>query len=260
MLQRTLNDCGLPELVETRLHPEDIVTCVDGTELKLKDAFTDVEGNYYTNEDDVFDAHVQFVEDILNNVAKQVEEYTQSEDYAEAYLCILGEGCYKEKLVEYITDNTDCSAELAESISEFIDEDDITFDIEFKYQYSEWGSYDGPGLCLDSFGIGEYEEQVDIDSVPTLKALHELGVLDDILDKVNCDAYVSRDRSRVKDEDTGTYVYKGRDTYNPYNREHPDLTCYVLCGGSWHFIITPERIDEIFQAALTNVSERYFNA
>ena len=110
-------------------------------------------------------------------------------------------------------------------------------DCDIIYGSNEYARYTGPGMFLDGFDIGEHEEQIEISSVSEFAILHEDDKLNDVLDDVKSDSYVSRQRRREKNEKTGKYEYTGRETYDPYGSEYPDLLTYHCPGGRWDFVV-----------------------
>ena len=134
---------------------------------------------------------------------------------------------------------------------------DASFDCDPVYNSNEWAGYEGDGLCLDSFTIGEYEEQIDVYANPVLKDLHDKGELDDVLDCVNCDLYISRSKLRVKNEKTGHYEYVGRETYDN-GGDYPTLLGYCSPPGQWHFVVDNDRMVELTKEAIVALTT--FNA
>lgn len=125
---------------------------------------------------------------------------------------------------------------------------DASFDCEPEYDRGDWGCYQGDGCCLASYPIGEYEEQIDLACYPELQSLHDKGLLDEVLDDVNCDLYISRNRPRVKNEETGHYEYKGKETYDN-GHGHPCLLGYCEPAGQWHFVVESDRMFELLAEA-----------
>jgi hypothetical protein len=142
---------------------------------------------------------------------------------------------------------------LAQAIMDDIDDSDAC-DVEFGG--NEWGSYDGPGCCLDGFDIGEQEEQVDVNAIPEFAELHACNELDDCLDEYDGDASVCRSRRREKNEETGYYEYVGRETYMPYEHhaKYPTFEFYHSPGGRWDFVVPADRMEELFEDALERLS------
>lgn len=253
--QMTFGDIvGMESVVPPATLPDDDIVCEDGIICKHCDAWYDCKGKAWSNEDMRNDRDAEIVTDLLMDLDKWVTEYTtENDDYADGYECCVSE----------------TSHEWPEYIEEWLDNDDIDYS-EYKdklveyicYELKDWGDWDwhymsneyarwtGGGVCLFSVGIGEHEEQVEVMNYPELAALHKQGRLDDVLDNVNCDVYVSRHCRRVKNEETGYYEDVGRKTYMPYTRdaEHPDLLCYHSPGGAWHAVVDDERIEELVEA------------
>jgi hypothetical protein len=249
-------------LVPTARHKDDIVTCVDGSECRHADAYYDCEGEPHRTDEDKRERDVEIVSDFLDGVGKWAEEYcTGNTDYADSYACIVNESCHNwdDNVREWIEEehgdaygHTDFDDYVDEIVEKVCEEIDGGFDCEPEYGWNEYAGYSGKGCCLDSFDIGEHEEQIEINAHDVLRVLHEEGGLDDVLDEVNCDVCVSRDRRREKNEETGHYEYVGRETYMPYkhNEDHPTLMVYTSISGRWYFVVPSDRMEELVCEAL----------
>lgn len=225
--------------------------------------------------------------DILDNVDKWVTEYTTgNSDYPTGYGHIIQETSHdwQEYLDEWIDNDSTGYADIlieayeageidfdlsdgevgefdhdefitnvlskptADSVKEWVfDHIEGDFDCEPEYAPSEYGRYSGPGCCLASFDIGEHEEQNAISRFPELQNLHDKGILDDVLDDVRSDAYVSRRLSRIKNV--------GRETYDPYGSDYPDIMTYHQPGGQWHFVVPVERMKELIREAVVDLAD-----
>ena len=154
---------------------------------------------------------------------------------------------------EYINDfgNIPSTAKIVEHICEELD---ANFDCEPVNDSDEYATFYGEGCCLGSFAVGEYEEQVEINHCDELCRLHNDGELNDCLDEYNGDGYVSRQRRRVKNKETGNYEYVGEETYDPYGSEYPDITMYTNPGGQWYFVVDNERMHELLHEALIELT------
>jgi hypothetical protein len=246
-------------------HPSDVVECSDGTECSRLEALVDCRGGYHRTEEDRHEADVAIVTEVLDAEAKWCEDYcTENEDYADGYFCIVSEGSHRwdDPVKEWVEDNVDeligpadfdnCDYPVDELVAIICDELDAGYDCEVKYNCDSYGRYYGPGCCLDGFKIEEYETQVDINGRPELEVLHDAGRLDDVLDDVNCDLYISRSCRREKNEETGHYENVGRKTYMPYERdyEYPHFLGYVSISGGWDFVVPNERMEELLCKAI----------
>lgn len=265
-LQRTFGESvGMDALVPTERHGDDPVECSDGTVLPHRDVCYDVKGGAHSSEDDAFDANVTIVSDFLDGVAKRAGEYaTENTDYADGYAHIVDEMSHdwRDRVNEWVCNEL-------ESREGYDDPDDLTdrvadrvyealegsFDSEPEYTSSDYAAYSGSGCCLAQFDIGECEEQIEINAHDVLRDLHDAGVLDDILDHVNCDLYISRSRRRVRNEETGLYECVGRETYDAYGSDHPDLLGYHSPGGQWMFVVSEDRMRELVDSALLALTE-----
>lgn len=256
-MQRTLDNCGLEPIVPIKAHADDDVVCTDGETRKHKDVHYDCRGNAHNNEEDRFEADVQAVEAVLEDVDALVTDYcTGNSDYPDAYFCCVNETSHawptiiKRWIEKHYGDTygrTNFDDRLDEVIKYICEELDAAYDCEPYYQGNEYASYYGKGCCLWATAIGEHEEQIDIDSNPVLKTLHDRGALDDVLDEVKSDVYVSRNKKRVKKD--GKYEEVGRETYG-VNDKYPCLTTSHLPGGAWHFVVDEERMEELITEAL----------
>ncbi len=257
---------GIDPVVPTRRHPDDLVECSDGTVRCHGDVCYDCRGGAHGSEDDRLEAEVTIVSEVLNGVGKWADEYcTENSDYADGYAHMVDELSHDwpERVKEWICDTygdsygytrfDGCIDKLVSSICEALGGG---FDTEAEYDRNEYAGYSGKGCCLASFDIGEHEEQIDVSAHDDLNTLHEEGRLDDILDRVNCDVYVSRHQRREKNETTGRYENVGRETYNPYNRDNPTFEVYTNPGGQWRFVVPAERMKELFVDALADYCKR----
>jgi hypothetical protein len=244
--QRTFGSIvGLEPVVPVGHHPDDIIECSDGTVGARCDAFEDCAGNFHSNAEDRHEADVAIVTDILTKVDQSVCEYaTENTDYADMYVhCVYEDHPHwNDRIKDWILNEyhdyyghgqfDDCLDDLVSEVSqELYDRGDI----EAEYACNEYAAYSGPGCCVASY---EIEEQIEVSAFDEFQALHDQSRLDDVLDDVNCDFYVSRSRRREKNEKTGYYEEVGRPTYQPYagRDRHPDILGYCSPGGQWHFV------------------------
>ncbi|MHC4301010.1 MAG: hypothetical protein ACYS7Y_27360 [Planctomycetota bacterium] len=261
---------GLDPVVAVVPHRNDPVECSDGTIRRHCDVCYDCVDGAHSNDSDRHDAEVTIVTDLLNSIGKWADEYcTENTDYADGYSCLVDDDqiTWKDRTdewvceyVEYQTEfgDRDDLDEIVKSVSDSVFEAlDGSSDCELEYTCNEYSCYDGDGCCLGSWAIGEHEEQIDISNHDELQALHERGALDDILDDVNCDVYVSRRQRREKNEETGYYENVGRETYMPYahNAEYPTFEVYTNPGGQWRFVVSAERMEELVRDALAEFEE-----
>jgi len=256
---------GMDSIVPVGPHHDDVIVCSNGAECSRSEAFYDCRNNPHFTEKDRLDADVEIVTDILTMQDEWVCDYcTNVADYADRYDCIVGEGHHNwpGRIEEWLCDNygdihgrTDFDDRMQDVVEFIYDrlKDYIYF--EPIYDASDYATYYGEGLCLDSFEVGEYENQIDIDYIPELKKLHDSNELDDVLDCVNCDIYIDRSKRRVKNEKTGYYEYIGRETYDPYNSDYPNLMSYHNPGGQWHFIVPMDYMKDTVKDALNHIGK-----
>lgn len=261
-LQKTIDGDWVP----TAPHPDDIVECSDGRVCSRRDALVDCDGGYHSDDEDRHEANVEIVSEFLDGVDKWSEKYhTEDGDYADGASYIVDEVSYDwpGRVEEWIegeygdnyghTNHDDYLDELVKHVCERLDSDDC----ESEYNASEYACYSGDGCCLYSLDIGECEDQIEINKIPALKHLHDCGELDDVLDNINCDAWVRRSYRREKDEETGYYMSVGRETYMPYgDRDDPDLLVGTAPGGQWQYVVPAEKMRELVEEFLADRADR----
>jgi len=220
--------------------------------------FNDCRGNAHGTNEERHDADVAIVEEVLNKVSESVDDYTRNSDYAYDYLHIVEDMSpdWAEAAKDYIRsafegcDNYDDHADLSDQIVDHVHHKlEGSFDSDPEYNPCEYAAYSGPGLCLYQLDIGEYEEQTDISAFKELQTLHDAGILDDILDDVNCTCYVLRQCRREKNDTDGRYEDVGRETYGPTDK-YPCLMTYHCPGGQWMWVVPEKRIDDMIQEAI----------
>lgn len=241
-------------LVDTRDHPEDLVERSDGTSMLRRNAIFDCRGNAYANMDDRHEADVEIVTEILENEDEWVTEYTtKNEDYPDMYCHIVEEN--PENWPPAVTDWLEEIGfdKFTDDIVKLICKDmQGASDCETIYEGSDFDAYYGSGCVLDSFAIGEYENQMDFSAYTELQTLHDQDRLNDILDNINCDVHVSRSKKRVRNEQTGYYEEVGRDTYNSHGSDYLNLLTYHMPGGRWHYVVSDSRMRELLAQAIVS--------
>lgn len=265
---------GMEPIVPTRLHPDDLVDCEDRVRIPYCHVHTDCRGRFWSDPNLRDEADVTIVEEVLTGVDEWVTEYcTENTDYADGYAHIVDELSHDwksrvEEWVEY--DNSDYADiiedaynageldfDLSDGEGGEYDSDEYirnvlckphadrvaqwvyealkgSFDSEPEYSRNEYSAYDGPGCCLASFDIGEYEEQLEVSAFPEFKELHDEGRLRDILNRTNCDAYV-----RLSD-----WSLRG---------DHPCFETYHSPGGQWHWVVSGERMEDLVREAIVDL-------
>lgn len=267
MMQRTFGPIvGLDPMVPVGPHPDDNVICSDGTDCKRSEAFIDCQGDPHSNDEDRIEQDVAIVTDILGKEDEWVTEYcTENDDYTSAYDCIVDEDRHTHAghVEQWLRDKygdisgyTKFDDNMKELVDAVVEEIDGPFNCDiYEYDSSDYNCYSGSGCCLCSIEIGEYENQIDFDRHPALQVLHDKGILDDILDDVNCDVYVNRNRRREKNEKTGYYEPVGRETYGA-DAEYPNILAYHNPGGQWHFIVDAEIMDQCVTEAIITLCRK----
>jgi hypothetical protein len=232
--QRTFGKVvGLPPTVAPHRDP---TPCDD------EETFYDCRGESFSDEDERDDSDVTIVEEILNERVAGCAEYArENDDYTSGYDHIIGEVSHEwadrigEWLDEHCDDWTghskydDHREGLIQSMCvEFED----SWDGEWEYGHNEYAAYSGSGCCIWGFDIGECEEQVGVSDHDEFADLNTHGRLTGILNRTNCDAYLGT----INDNDlSGSY---------------PCFEFYHSPGGRWDFIVSEDKMDELFVAAI----------
>lgn len=263
-------------------HCDDMVECSDGSLIKRSEVWWDCRDNPHSNEADRHESNVAIVTEILDNHATGSEEYCrENEDFAYGYCCLVDEGHYNWPIADWIEstygdiikkeDIKDCinSVEIPESddiiddiisninikdIADRIKERLSSFDCEVIFNHNEYADYGGPGCCLAGFAISEQEEQICVTEIPELNNLHESGILDDVLDEYNGDAYISRYQRREKNPETGYYEPVGRETYDR-GLDRPTFEYYHSPAGRWDFVVPEDTMEEYFKDSIVDFME-----
>lgn len=136
---------------------------------------------------------------------------------------------------------------LVETIKELID-DSSACDLE--YNHNEYNRYEGTGCCLDGVVIGEQEEQIDINSIPEFKALHDSGELNDCLKDYNGDGYIYLPRARVAGKG-----YVGHEHYDHHGSDYPVVTFTHVPDGRWDWVICHDDMVEYMGDAILQLFE-----
>lgn len=202
-----------------------------------------------------FDDNLEKLTEYLDNVGKWTEDYVfDNSDYADSYYCLVTEDSitWRDRIREWVSEEyPHLSEKFADSVWENCEG---KWDSEAEAIRNEYDSYSGKGCCIGSFGIEEYEQQLDFSDQSICTELHESGELDDYLDEYNGDVYPCRAKHRVKNEDTGHYEYVGRELYNPHNHKNATLEVIVGVGGQVRFVIPEERMRELVVETILEVA------
>lgn len=257
MSQRTFGEIvGMEPVVPVSPHVDDIVVTEDGIYAARCDSYADCRGNYHSSDDDRNEADVEIVTEILNNRDEWIREYTTgNDDYADMYAHVMCEdrasvahhirewfddgdivdmvdGLINDGHIELPddTDSWDYAEELVDSLSmnQLSDAmiDDCIDMMGYEYEGSEYAAYFGEGICLGSFAIDEYENQIDLTLSDELLELHDQGKLADIVACVDCECHVNMD-GYSKDA------------------KYPCIYTYHYPGGQWQFIVDYETAYDI---------------
>jgi hypothetical protein len=235
-LQRTLDG----RVVPVGPHRDDIIETEDGEFIRYGDIeYTDCKGRVYSDEEERDEADADIVAEILNAHSEWIDEYVASEDYGGEYVYMVCEDSgykWKDPVSDWLTENTDLDGELFDAVCEGILYKLDEFDLELNYSQNEYYNGHSFAVCVDSFGVGEYESQIDVNGCPEFEELAAEGRLADALGRYNGDLYIN---------------YEGRDLTGRY----PCFYGYGGCG-SWAFGFSEETMKAALCAAIVDYCER----
>jgi hypothetical protein len=236
LMQKTLTG----EFVPVGPHPDDEVVCSDGTVCRRSDALLDCRGGMHSCDEDRCEENANIVAELLDSIYAWTVEHVESDDYGDNYHYLVGESHHNWSYgISEWFDGHWFGRSISNDLRDVI-EDAVGHAIydssnwEMQYDSNEYAAYSGSGCCLDSFGIGEYEEQIDLSCYDELLALHESGDLEDALDEYNGDLYIRRNHERTDDgwKET-TYVHHGDCIYG-----------YSSPGGQWRGVVSNDEMIE----------------
>jgi len=124
------------------------------------------------NRDDIESAIESIVETISSSYLEYAEENT---DYADGYDCLVSEACHGDifnRVKEEIADTCKLSIEAVEVLEDSIDLRESAYEWKCESMYSS-----GTILELESFGIGEIENQVELSTIQSMLEDSEDGYL-----------------------------------------------------------------------------------
>ena len=235
-------------------HRDDLIECSDGSTVRYEDIeFTDCRGGVHSCEDDMNDANDEIVGDLLDAEDSWIGEYVASDDYGDEYAYLVMESSHgwRDRIEEWVEDkhpkfDGSMLSTIVDDLSDKID----SYDIEGHYQNNEYANYFGNGCCLNSYQVGEYEDQIIVDDREEFKALHESGDLEGCLDRYNGDLCIN-ENSRY-DAESGRrvkcgYVSKG---------EYPMFYGYSAGWGCWHYAVSDERMEKLLSEVIASYCRR----
>lgn len=212
----------------------------------------DIAGNPVESEDAVFEANAEIVKKILDADCKWYEDYAKTDDYGGDYAYLAAESGrtdWHDEVSEWVESNysnydgfDDWSGEMIRAI---IDGVDLRNDCEAIYWPSDYSMYSGDGICVDSWQLGELENQIDVSYHAELEALHDRGELEAILDHIEGDGDWGLINHARWDSKKGR-----RDGINYVS--HNCIDMYVSPGGQWCFVIPEGKLEELAEEFLTD--------
>ena len=236
-------------------HRDDIIETEDGEFIRYGDIeYEDCKGRVFSNEEDKDESNADIVAGILDSHSEWLDEYLASEDYGGeyAYLACEDKCRWKDQIGRWLDDNYSDRPK-RHSYSRYLDrplfDGDVRdaiidgmidklddYEIECSYSLNEYACFSGNGCCVDSFPIGEHEDQIDVNSIPEFADLAGRGELLDALGRYNGDLYLN---------------YEGRDLSGDY----PCFYAYTS-GGVWHYYFSDDSMERALCAAMIDHCER----
>jgi hypothetical protein len=204
-MQTTFPNMGLDPVMPIAPHPNDLVICEDTGKYKRRaDCLHSPDGTHFDDDEELAEHNEDAVDEFLNGVIEWSDEYHASEECGGQYGYLLGENPVQMRdniryALEELTDRIDFTDEF---LNDMID--DLDDCIDFTCTSSCFGS-SNQDVVFDSFDCGEVEEQIDINDVPLLAALHDEGKLEGILESLDREFCFGRTNIRVCDDD-GKFV------------------------------------------------------
>lgn len=218
------------ESVPSARLPDDLVTCVfTGIQISHSDAFYDCEGHPYCDDGDRDDADADIVARILDQANEKVCEYVETDDYADGYISLVTDSDEpQDAVINWLMDQAYSRVDTIELAAKM----DVLKGIEVHFQSSEYDAYQGSGIALYSFAVGEEEGELWISEYPQLERLDAVGGLEAALNRYHGDAYLH-----------------AKTVYDNVLRKHVHVS-FVRYGcisftsnasGCWHYVV-PESV------------------
>jgi hypothetical protein len=183
MKQLALPYDGNPTTLPITDHPDDIVYLEDTeTEARKGDSFRNSRGHWYSTAEE---AHTQdeqtweYIKDAFFEASEEwIEEYVKSDDYGSEYFYLLSESSHRseEQIAQWLDEQTQCGKRISEIVARVCVDNVIErAEAETCDEYSSCLRSDG--LCLDSFQVGEHEDQVEWSRFVEWCEEHEDGIV-----------------------------------------------------------------------------------
>lgn len=231
-------------------HRDDIIVTEDGVKMRRGDVkFYDCRGRAFYDEENRNDMDDQIVTDILDERAAWIDDYCASDDYGYSYAYIVFENdstYFKDNIRKWLFDNyydgnyysersiynvyLECA--LIDGIMDKLHE----CDLEAYFYSNEYACWYGSGCAVDSIEVGEFEDQIDVNSIEEFVELNAQGRLFDILNCYKGDLCIN-----IREKDL-----EGR------------YPCFYGYGGygRWHYVFSDESMEEALCAAIIDYCRR----
>jgi len=167
-----------PDLFTDELHdvppylPSDIVTDSSGNECRYSELHIASDGTTFAEEDDFQEYQHELwneqIESFLNDHAEWIDDYVQSDDYGSDYFYLVSETYAHRGCDEVETWIRDELGEIPQNVMDYVHSTVLDYaDSDCCNEYSAT-SYP---VQLDSFAIGEHEDQADLSSCEGLQGI-----------------------------------------------------------------------------------------
>jgi hypothetical protein len=239
---------GLDPVMPIAPHPNDIVDCEDsGSQMRRADCLEAADGTFWEDEHGRAVHEEQLVREYLDGVIEWSDEYNASSENVDQYGYLIYENpqCYRESIKEALEDALYGCDDL-----DFLTDDaiDTVFEaLEDKMVGKSTSGYSSPSgidVTFNSFDWGEVEEQVDINEIDLLSALHKRDDLEEILDSLDNEFCLYRYVRSVYDDD-GKFVghERGEIIQSGCNGEYPSFTLTNNTGLWYYYGCTSEDLE-----------------
>lgn len=181
---------------------------------------------------DEFETEIEAVNEKLGNISTWSEEYnTEHTDAGDGYAHMVAEGFWPDqfrRLVRYVEEHQAdfISVDTLKLLSDDMERDDLVFDMEPGHILG------GPsGFCIDSWIVGEIEEQVELATLAK-----------------ECDLELELTKKIV-----AHLAASGRDhclKYHDHGSSHPCCYLYINTDATWSAVVPDETIREAITSAV----------
>jgi hypothetical protein len=176
---------GMESTLPTASHPSNEYLCEDTGEYRLRDeVLFSYDGKAWSDSEERYDYEATALVELAETLLEWVDDYVDHDDSISAavYPAFGFDQTWREYIADYYRD--DCDDCTGHTDAEFETICDTLRDgADAMMEINGYSTFD---YDLTSYDVGEINEQIDINDHPILKALHERGDLEGILDSTEC--------------------------------------------------------------------------